>query len=81
MKLMLRSYSNLLLSVRRVTPENQGKKTAGIDDQTALKPHERVRLVKEMQEYHLCKFAQLGVKLESVTSRGKYPLSQRRQGF
>ena len=51
MKLMLRSYSNLLLSVRRVTQENQGKKTAGIDGQRALTDSERVSLVKEMQEY------------------------------
>jgi RNA-directed DNA polymerase len=48
MKLMLRSYSNLLLSVRRVTQENQGKMTAGIDKQTALTPTERVKLVREM---------------------------------
>ena len=31
MKLMLRSYSNLLLSVRRVTQENRGRQTAGLD--------------------------------------------------
>ncbi|MEH2421221.1 MAG: reverse transcriptase N-terminal domain-containing protein [Nostoc sp.] len=36
MKLMLHSYSNLLLSVRKVTLENQGKKTAGIDNQKVL---------------------------------------------
>lgn len=48
MKLMLRSYSNLLLSVRRVTQENQGKRTAGIDGQTITTPTERVELVREM---------------------------------
>ncbi|MFZ1026662.1 MAG: group II intron reverse transcriptase/maturase [Limnoraphis robusta] len=53
MKLMIRSYSNLLLSVRRVTQENEGKKTAGIDGQTANSPSERVKLVKEMKEYTL----------------------------
>jgi RNA-directed DNA polymerase len=52
-KLMLRSYSNLLLSVRRVTQENQGKRTAGLDGQRALTPKERVALVKEMQGYTL----------------------------
>ncbi|MEH2251058.1 reverse transcriptase N-terminal domain-containing protein [Nostoc sp.] len=36
MKLMLHSYSNLLLSVIKVTLENQGKKTAGIDNQKVL---------------------------------------------
>ncbi|WP_202224700.1 reverse transcriptase N-terminal domain-containing protein [Okeania sp. KiyG1] len=30
-KLMLRSLSNTLLSVKRVTQENQGKDTSGID--------------------------------------------------
>ncbi|AFZ19046.1 Retron-type reverse transcriptase [Allocoleopsis franciscana PCC 7113] len=53
MKLMLRSYSNLLLSVRRVTQENQGKRTAGIDGQTATTPAERVKLVREMLTYSL----------------------------
>lgn len=55
MKLMLRSYSNLLLSVRRVTQENKGKQTAGIDGQTALTPEERVKLVREIQENTLWK--------------------------
>lgn len=49
MKLMLRSYSNLLLSVRRITQENQGKRTAGLDGQTALTSEQRVQLVKRMQ--------------------------------
>lgn len=52
-KLMLRSYSNLLLSVRRVTQENRGKRTAGLDGQVALTPKERVTLVNEMQSYRL----------------------------
>ena len=55
MKLMLRSYSNLLLSVRRVTQENQGKATAGIDGQTAKTPKDQVALVNEMQAYTLWK--------------------------
>lgn len=50
MKLMLPSYSNLLLSVRKVTLENQGKKRAGIDKQKALTPESRVALVKDAQE-------------------------------
>ncbi len=55
MKLMLRSYSNLLLSVRRVTQLNQGKATAGIDDRTALTPSQRVKLVTQMKEHTLWK--------------------------
>lgn len=48
MKLMLRSYSNLLLSVRKVTQENKGKKTPGIDRRVALTPKARVKLIHEM---------------------------------
>jgi len=55
MKLALRSHSNLLLSVRRVTQQNPGKQTAGIDGQTALTPVERVKLVREMEDYNLWK--------------------------
>ena len=52
---MLHSFSNLLLSVRKVTQENQGRKTAGVDRETALTPVKRVKLVKEMREYTLWK--------------------------
>ncbi len=50
MKLMLRSYSNLLLSVRKVTQENKGRKTPGIDRRLALTPKARMKLVREMLE-------------------------------
>lgn len=53
MKLMLRSYYNLLLSVRRVTQENRGKKTPGVDKQIAITPEKRVALVNEMKELSL----------------------------
>lgn len=53
MKLMLRSYSNLLLAVRRVTQENAGRKTAGLDGEIALSPANRMSLVYQMQDYNL----------------------------
>lgn len=53
MKLMLRSFSNLLLAVRKITQENKGKKTTGIDGQIALTPKKRVKLIHEMLEYSL----------------------------
>lgn len=53
MKLMLRSYSNLLLSIRRVTQENSGKTTAGPDGLVALTSRTRWQLVQQMQEYSL----------------------------
>ncbi|CAN5686970.1 hypothetical protein BH10CYA1_BH10CYA1_03720 [soil metagenome] len=51
MKLMLKSYFNLLLSVRLVTQINKGKRTAGIDKQLALTPDDRTNLVREMKQY------------------------------
>ena len=53
MKLMLRSYSNLLLSVRRITQENRGKRTPGLDGLTALTSTQRAKLVHQMQSYCL----------------------------
>jgi RNA-directed DNA polymerase len=43
-KLMLRSRANTLLSVRRVTELNAGRKTAGIDGETVLYPQARADL-------------------------------------
>src|SRR6184192_3897543 len=54
-KLMLRSHSNLLVAVRHVTQENQGKKTAGLDGQIALTPAQRVQLMQEMADHTLWK--------------------------
>ncbi|MGC0422718.1 group II intron reverse transcriptase/maturase [Embleya sp. AB8] len=48
-KLMLRSRSNTLVSVRRVTQQSAGRKTAGIDGETALTPRERGRLAARIQ--------------------------------
>src|SRR6266566_379118 len=44
-KLMLRSYSNPLTSVRRVTQVNKGKRTAGVDGVTITTAAARGRLV------------------------------------
>jgi len=51
MKLMLRSYFNLLVSVRQVTQRNKGKKTAGVDGELALTPPQRMALVQSMGGY------------------------------
>lgn len=53
MKLMLRSYSNLLVAVRRVTQENPGRKTSGVDGQTVVTPKGRMRLVRGMLNHKL----------------------------
>ena len=46
-KLMIRSLSNLLLSVRQITQVNDGKQTAGIDKEVINTPAQRVKLVNE----------------------------------
>jgi RNA-directed DNA polymerase len=48
-KLMLRSRSNALLSVRRVTQVNAGRKTAGVDGMVAVLPEHRAELAHWMQ--------------------------------
>jgi RNA-directed DNA polymerase len=48
-KLMLRSRSNTLVSVRRVTELNAGRKTAGVDKQVALTPQARSDLAGWVQ--------------------------------
>jgi RNA-directed DNA polymerase len=47
-KLMLRSYSNTLASVRRVTQRSSGRKTAGIDNEVALTPKRRGDLAVQL---------------------------------
>lgn len=48
-KLMIRSLSNLLLSVRQITQVNDGKQTAGIDKEVINTPAQRVKLVNEWE--------------------------------
>lgn len=48
-KTLIRSWSNRLLSVRRVTQDNQGKKTAGVDGVKSLSPAARLELVKQLK--------------------------------
>lgn len=48
-KLMLRSYANTLLSVRRVTERNAGRKTAGIDGAVALTGRAKMGLARRVQ--------------------------------
>ena len=46
-KLLMRSYANLLISVRQITQINQGKKTPGVDGEVIKTPEERVRFVNQ----------------------------------
>ena len=50
-KLMLRSKANILVSVRRVTQINAGKKTAGVDKVVIKTPEARSVLVDELSTF------------------------------
>lgn len=47
-RLMLRCYSNALLSVRRATQENKGKRTAGVDRILIKTPQQRGKMVDDL---------------------------------
>jgi len=47
-KLMLRSLSNTLVSVRQVTQANAGRRTAGVDGEVALTPRQRMDLAERL---------------------------------
>jgi RNA-directed DNA polymerase len=48
-KTLLKSWSNKVLAVRRVTQDNQGKKTAGVDGVKSLSPEARLKLARELK--------------------------------
>lgn len=47
-RLMMKSKAAKLIAVRRVTQDNQGKKTAGIDGIKSLTPHQRITLAENL---------------------------------
>lgn len=49
-KLMLRSRSNLVVSIRRVTQRSMGRRTPGIDGFTALRDAERGALLRQLSD-------------------------------
>ena len=52
-KLLTKSYYARLLAVRRVTQDNRGKKTAGVDGIKNLPPMQRLNLVDFLNKRHL----------------------------
>lgn len=50
-KLMLRSYANRLLSVRKVTQQNRGKHTAGIDQVVVKTPEGKSMMVDILSDF------------------------------
>src|SRR5437762_6321425 len=51
-KLLMKSEAARLLAVRRVTQDNQGKKTAGVDGIKSVKPKARLVLAKHIHPKH-----------------------------
>ena len=51
-QLLLRSYANVLVSVRRITQVNHGRHTPGIDGERVTTPEERAKLVDDLRQYH-----------------------------
>src|SRR5256714_7633232 len=51
-KLLMKSEATRLIAVRRVTQENQGKKTAGVDGVKSVAPDQRLNMVKEIHPMH-----------------------------
>ncbi|MGB9047434.1 MAG: group II intron reverse transcriptase/maturase [Pseudonocardiaceae bacterium] len=60
-KLMLRSWSNTLVSVRQVTQRNTGRRTAGIDGQVALSSPARMDMVVRVHDT-ICSWDPLPVR-------------------
>ena len=46
---LMRSWSNRVLAVRRVTQDNQGKNTAGVDGVKSLSPKARFKLIGQLR--------------------------------
>jgi RNA-directed DNA polymerase len=69
-KLMLRSRSNTLLSVRRVTERNAGRLTAGVDGEVVLTPEAKLELANRIQ-HGTDTFKALPVRRVYIPKRGK----------
>jgi RNA-directed DNA polymerase len=68
-KLMLRSRSNTLQSVRRVTERNAGRMTAGVDGEVVLTPQAKARLAARIEQ-HAGPFKALPVGRVFIPKRG-----------
>ncbi|ACA57421.1 group II intron reverse transcriptase/maturase [Clostridium botulinum] len=52
-RLMLRSKANLLISIKRVTQINKGKRTAGIDGFKVITEWDRIKLFNSLKDYSI----------------------------
>ncbi|NES66370.1 MAG: group II intron reverse transcriptase/maturase, partial [Okeania sp. SIO2D1] len=51
-KLLVKSWSARLIAVRRVTQDNKGKNTTGVDGKKSLHPSERLKLAQKLKLSH-----------------------------
>jgi RNA-directed DNA polymerase len=54
-RLLVKSYYGKLLATRRVTQDNQGKKTAGVDGVKSLTPKQRLEIIGQLKLKGKCK--------------------------
>jgi len=47
-KMLVKSKKAKLLAIRRITQDNQGKSTAGIDGMKSVKPEDRFKLINKL---------------------------------
>jgi RNA-directed DNA polymerase len=70
-KLLMKSEAARLLAVRRVTQDNQGKKTAGVDGVKAVKPQGRLIMANQIHPKHWKKQKALPVRRVWIPKPGK----------
>ncbi len=54
-RLLVKSYYAKLLAIRKVTQDNQGKKTAGVDGIKSITPNQRLELAQNLSKYQKAK--------------------------
>src|SRR2546430_2744597 len=79
-KLLMKSEAARLLAVRRVTQDNQGKKTAGVDGVKSVKPRARLVMASEIHPTHWKYQASQPVRRVWIPKPGK-PNEQRPLGI
>ncbi|GHO62144.1 group II intron reverse transcriptase/maturase [Ktedonobacter sp. SOSP1-52] len=70
-KLLMKSRAARLLAVRRVTQDNQGKKTAGVDGVKSVPPAQRFELAERIHPKHWKRAKSLPVRRVYIPKPGK----------